>query len=54
MALAESTPTAYPARLDVDYSTEHNRVTSFFRIILVIPIAIVIGILTSGRDEHRL
>jgi hypothetical protein len=48
MALAESMPTAYPARLDVDYSAEHNRVTSFFRIILVIPIAIVIGILTSG------
>ena len=51
MAVAESAPAAYPARLDVDYPTEHNRVTTFFRIILVIPIAIVIGILTSGATK---
>jgi hypothetical protein len=51
MAAVESAPTAYPARLAVDYTAEHNRVTTLFRIILVIPIGIVIGILTSGATH---
>lgn len=41
-------PTAYPARLDVDYAPELNRVTTAFRLILVIPIAIVYGVITAG------
>ena len=44
-------PTAYPARLDVDYSAEHNRVTALFRIVLVIPIGIVYGVLTAGATQ---
>jgi hypothetical protein len=44
-------PTAYPARLDVDYPAELNRVTTLFRIVLVIPIAIVYGILTAGATQ---
>jgi hypothetical protein len=51
---AESTPpapTAYPARLEVDYADEHNRVTTLFRIVLVIPIAIVYGALTAGATQ---
>jgi hypothetical protein len=44
----QSTVPAYPARLQVDYSDRHNRATTFFRVVLVIPIAIVIGVLTSG------
>jgi hypothetical protein len=51
MAVADPAPTAYPARLDVDYAAEHSRVTTFFRIILVIPIAIVSAILTSGATR---
>ena len=43
-----SAPTAYPARLEVDYTDERNRVTTLFRIVLVIPIAIVYGVLTAG------
>ena len=43
-----SAPTAYPARLDVDYTVERNRVTTAFRLVLVIPIAIVYGVLTAG------
>jgi hypothetical protein len=43
-----SAPTAYPARLGVDYTVERNRVTTLFRIVLVIPIAIVYGVLTAG------
>ena len=38
----------YPARLTVDRPEQLGRVTTAFRIILVIPIAIVIGILTNS------
>ena len=44
-------PTAYAARLDVDYPDRHDRVTTFFRVVLVIPIAIVIGVLTAGATQ---
>jgi hypothetical protein len=40
--------TAYPARLDVDYAPQLNRLTTAFRLILVIPIAIVYGVITAG------
>ena len=47
-----STPTikpAYPATLEVDYPEGgRNRLTSFFRIIVVIPIAIILGLMTSA------
>ena len=46
-----SAPPVYPARLEVDYADQHNRVTALFRIVLVIPIAIVIGVLTSGTTQ---
>ena len=39
----------YPARLDIDYPEEGlNRVTTLFRIIMLIPIAVVAGLLTGG------
>jgi hypothetical protein len=42
------TPTAtYPARLDVDYPQTLDRVTTAFRIIWIIPIAIVLGVLSA-------
>jgi hypothetical protein len=41
-------PTAYAARLDVDYPEQHNRVTTLFRLVLVIPIAIIYAVLTAG------
>ena len=44
-------PTAYPARLDVDYTAEHDRVKTLFRVVLVIPIAIVYGVLTAGVTQ---
>jgi hypothetical protein len=44
-------PTAYPARLDVEYSDQHNRLTTFFRLFTVIPIAIVYGALTAGATR---
>jgi hypothetical protein len=46
-----SPPAAYPARLDVDYTPQHDRVKTFFRIVLIIPIAIVYGALTAGASS---
>ena len=44
------TSTAYPVSLSVDYPDRNlNRLTTFFRIFTVIPIAIIIGLLTSGN-----
>jgi hypothetical protein len=44
-------PTAYPARLEVDHASQYNRVTTLFRILWVIPIAIVYGVLTAGTTR---
>lgn len=44
-------PTPYPARLDIEYPEHLNRVTTAFRIVLVIPIAIVIGVLMGGNNS---
>ena len=41
----------YPARLEVDYPEQHDRVTVLFRIFLVIPIGIVIAVLTAGATQ---
>jgi hypothetical protein len=38
----------YPARLQIDYPEQLNRVTTAFRIVLIIPIAIVLGILSNS------
>jgi hypothetical protein len=43
-----SAPPSYPARLEVDYTFEHNRVTTLFRVLLMIPIVIVYEVLTAG------
>ena len=41
-------PVAYPARLDVDHAPQYDRVKTAFRPVLVLPIAVLYGILTSG------
>jgi hypothetical protein len=46
-----SAPTVYPARLAVDYTAEHDRLKTFFRVFLVIPIAVVYGALTAGAAQ---
>ncbi len=45
------TPPAYPARLEVEETDERNRLTTFFRIVMVIPVAIVYGVLTAGGSS---
>jgi len=48
---------AYPVKLSIDYpDRELNRLTSFFRIFTIIPIAIVIGLMTGSSGswgEHH-
>jgi hypothetical protein len=43
-------PAAYPARLQIDYPEKLDRWTTFFRIIYIIPIAIILGMLTSAGE----
>ena len=44
------TPTSYPVQFDVDYPDRPlNRLTTFFRLILVIPIVIVLGLVSGQR-----
>jgi hypothetical protein len=40
----------YPARLEIDYLENLDRLTTFFRIIWIIPIAIILGLI-SGAGE---
>jgi hypothetical protein len=42
---------SYAARLEIDYSEPLDRVTSAFRLIWIIPIAIVLGLLTGSSSE---
>ena len=48
-----ATPSSYPANVTVDYKERLDRLTTFFRVITVIPIAIVLGLLTSGNFTWR-
>ncbi len=41
-------PAGYAARLEVDYPEELNRLTSFFRLIWIIPIGIIAGLVKAG------
>ena len=42
---------SYPARLDIDYPEELDRLTTFFRIIWVIPILIILSLVTATGNE---
>jgi len=43
----------YPARLKIDYSETSNRLTSFFRIFLAIPILIILMLLTTESYKNE-
>ena len=50
MAVAPA-PNTYAARLDIDYPERLDRLTSFFRLIWIIPIAIVLNVLSAYGSE---
>jgi len=39
----------YPVRFEIDYQAEHDRLTSFFRLLWAIPILVILCVLTSGE-----
>ncbi len=41
-------PDSYAARLDIDYPETLDRVTTFFRVIWIIPIGVILSMLNSG------
>jgi hypothetical protein len=41
----------YVARLEIDYPEQLDRLTTFFRIIWIIPIAIILSLLTAAGNE---
>lgn len=44
------TKSGYAARLEVDYPEKSDRLSTFFRILLIIPIAIILGLITSAGE----
>jgi len=44
-------PESYAARLDIDYPEQLDRLTTFFRLIWIIPIAIILSLLTATGNE---
>lgn len=49
---ASSANGPYPARLEIAYPDQLNRVTTAFRLILIVPVAILAGILTGAGTLH--
>lgn len=45
---AETKSPEYPARLQVDYPEKLDRMTTFFRVLWIIPIAIILGLLSGA------
>jgi hypothetical protein len=50
---AQPAASDYPARLEVDYPDQHDRVTTLFRFFMVIPIGIVLAALTAGGTQGQ-
>lgn len=48
----EAKSAEYPARLQVDYPEKLDRTTTFFRLLWIIPIAIILGLL-SGAGQNN-
>lgn len=48
---SEIEATSYPATVEIDYPDTADKLTSFFRIFTVIPIAIVMGALSGGAYQ---
>ena len=43
----------YPAKLDIDYPEQLDRFSTFFRIIMIIPIAIILVLVSGGTQSHE-
>jgi len=45
-------PETYAARLQIDYPEELDRFTTFFRLIWIIPIGVILALLSAGGDAE--
>lgn len=46
-------PKSYPARLDIDYPVKLNRLTTVFRVVLILPVVAILVILTAtGGSQY--
>lgn len=45
---------AYPVRFDVDYPEELDRITTLFRLFMIIPIAIVLGTVAGAAASNQI
>jgi len=52
--MTEQSASVYAARLEIDCPEQHDKVTTFFRVALVIPIGIIFGVLTAGVTQTGL
>lgn len=50
MQTNQGNPTGYAARLEIDYPEKLDRMTTFFRIIWIIPIAIIFALITGTGE----
>lgn len=50
-AAAPAGKAGYAARLDIDYPEQLDRLTTFFRLITIIPIGIILGLLTNSGQK---
>ena len=48
---AQTSAAPYAARLNIDYPERLDRLSTFFRLIWIIPIAIVLGLLTASGNQ---
>ena len=48
----QTLPEHYAARLAIDYPEQLDRVTTFLRLIWVVPIAMILGLLTSSGSRE--
>ena len=47
----DTQPETYPARIDIDYPEKLDRLTTFFRLILIVPVVIILSLLTATGNE---
>ena len=49
--MRDTMPRPYAARLDIDYPERLGRASTFFRLIWVIPFAVILGLLTATGNQ---
>jgi len=51
--IMEGSDTQYPVSLDIDYPDQADKLTTFFRLLTVVPILVILGLLIGGGWEFE-